>query len=185
MANSGYSIVIRDIRQEDVHAIVDIYAPYIRDGWTSFEEEVPDAEEMWERIEYYTDKYPWLVAELNNEVVGYAYANAYRTRPAYRWTAEVSVYVLPEWHGRGIAGLLYDSTLGLLQAQNIRQVLAGVTLPNPKSEGFHKKKGFAEIGVYTDVGFKFGKWHSVKWYEKTLNENDPPQEFVPYPELEF
>jgi phosphinothricin acetyltransferase len=185
MVNSDNSIAIRDVKPDDVETIIEIYAPYILDGWTSFEEEVPDSQEMWERIEYYSDEYPWLVAEADNRVIGYAYANAYRTRPAYRWTAEVSVYISPEWHGRNVARQLYDAIFGLLQAQNIRQVLAGVTLPNDKSEGFHKKMGFAEIGVYSDVGYKFGKWHSVRWYEKTLNENDPPEEFVPYPELEW
>ena len=100
---------IRVATVDDVPDILDIYAPYVNEGWTSVEEEVPDEDEMWERIENYTQDFPWLVAEQNEEVIGYAYANAYRSRSAYRWSAEVSVYLAAQWHGKNVAAKLYES----------------------------------------------------------------------------
>lgn len=170
---------------EDAEDILEIYGPFVEDTWTSFEEEVPTLDDMEERIEIYMADFPWLVAESKDELTGYAYANPYRHRPAYRWTAEVSVYVAPHWHGRNVASGLYEKLFEILSAQNIRIALAGVTLPNPKSQRFHEKMGFEQIGIYREVGYKFGHWHDVMWMQKLLNPNDPPEEFVPFLELDW
>jgi len=111
---------------------------------------------------------------LDNKIVGYTYASKHRERAAYKYSADVSVYVAPEYQRRGIGSALYTRIFELLRRQGIYTVYAGVALPNEKSVGLHTSLGFREIGVYKNVGYKFGKWLDVLWLEKPLKDYDEP-----------
>jgi phosphinothricin acetyltransferase len=161
--------MIRIATPQDATAIQRIYAPFVAEGAVSFETEVPTPEEIEARIKSTLYAHPWLVKEEDGKVVAYAYASAHRTRAAYQWCAEVSVYVDPAFHNRGIARRLYQSLIDLLSLQGFVNLYAGITLPNEASVGFHEAMGFRKIGVYEKIGFKAGNWHDVGWWTKTLS----------------
>ena len=167
---------IRSVDLADAAAVRAIYAPYVLDSATSFETAVPDEVEIRRRIEAQADRYPWLVFEIDREVVGYAYASTHRARPAYRWSVDVSVYVTPRLHRRGIGRSLYVPLLELLRQQGFVNAYAGIALPNPSSVGFHESFGFESIGTYRGVGFKFDRWHDVMWLHLRLREDSMPRE---------
>ena len=128
---------------------------------------------------------PWLVADQDGAVIGYAYAGPHHQRPGYRWSVNISVYVAPGQVGRGIGRALYDELLALLRRQGFVNVYAGITLPNPASVALHEAIGMRRIGVYEAVGYKHGGWHDVAWYHLRLADPDgDPPEPIPLPELE-
>ena len=156
-------------------AIHDIYAPIVRDTTISFEWEPPSVEEIAARIERtLSDGYPWLVAEIDERVAGYAYASRFRTRAAYDWTAEVSVYVARDRHRSGVGRALYGELLRLLERQGFRSAYGVMTLPNAGSEGLHRALGFVEVGRYPRIGWKFGAWHDVAVWRVALGDQDAP-----------
>ena len=155
----------------DAAACAAIYAPSVTDGVASLEEIAPDAEEMRGRLAAVSDGWPWLVAELEDTVVGYAYGSGHHQRAAYRWSADVTVYIAPGHQRRGIGRALYGALFGLLEAQGYYELCAGITLPNAGSVGLHESLGFRRVGVYRDIGFKFGRWWDVGWWQKTLREH--------------
>jgi putative acetyltransferase len=114
------------------------------------------------------ERYPWLVARQGGSVVGFAKASAHRARHAYDWTAEVSVYVDPAWHGRGVGRALYALLISTLRAQGYVTLLAGVVPPNPASERLHERAGFVRCGTYRRAGWKFSRWHDVVYFERHL-----------------
>lgn len=152
----------------DAAACAQIYAPFVRDTPISFEEDPPDEAEMRRRIEQISARYPWLVAEDEGTVAGYAYASAHRERAAYRWSADVAVYVDQDRQRRGTGRALYSALLDLLRDQGVRMACAGITLPNPASVGLHQALGFEPVGVYRRIGFKAGTWHDVGWWQREL-----------------
>ena len=154
--------------QRDAAACAAIYAPYVTDAVTSFEEHAPDAAAMAERIASTGATHPWLVAEDDGRVVGFAYGCPHRARAAYRWAAEVSVYLEPTQQRRGLGRALYEALLGLLRDQGFYTVCAGITLPNPASVALHEAMGFVPVGVYRNIGWKFGAWHDVGWWQREL-----------------
>lgn len=168
--------MIRFAVKSDSEAIARIYSPAVTDHVTSFERIAPDANEMAERIRNIGAQYPWLVREEGGVVVGYAYASAHRDRWAYQWSVDVCVYVDSSEHRRGTGRALYTSLFAILVLQGYRNAYAGITLPNPASEGLHLAVGFKKVGVYHRVGYKFGAWHDVAWFERQLAERiaDPP-----------
>ena len=146
---------------------------------TTFETEVPSANQFAKRIEKYLEKGPWLVAEDQHTIAGYAYASEHRARSAYQWSIELSVYIHPDYRGKGLATRLYQCALEILHQQGYCTILAGVTQPNDPSDAFHQSIGFSLIGNYKNVGFKDGKWCDVKWYELSLNKlNLPPKPII-------
>jgi len=163
--------LIRIAEERDAQAIADVYAPAVSGHATSFELTPPDAAEMRRRMTTVLAQYPWLVCELSNAVVGYVYATTHRERAAYRWSVDVAAYVRPEAHRRGIARALYGALFDILTLQGYRNAYAGVTLPNPASVAMHEAMGFVRVGVYHQVGYKFGKWHDVAWFERQLAEH--------------
>jgi L-amino acid N-acyltransferase YncA len=168
--------------QRDAAACAAIYAPYVDSGATSFEEIAPDARRFRSRIATITRTHPWLVLEDGGRVTGYAHASTHRSRPAYRWTAEVGIYVDVAYHRRGGGGRLYAALLELLRRQNLRVALAGITLPNDASVGFHRALGFEAVGIYRGVGWKQGAWHDVSWWQLALARGDdgpPPEPLEP------
>jgi phosphinothricin acetyltransferase len=178
------SPVIRVATIDDAQRIAEIYEPAVVDRVTSFELVAPSAEEMGSRLTRVLAHYPWLVCEVDGKVVGYAYASTHNERAAYRWSVDVAVYVGGEVHRRGVGTALYASLFEVLTLQNIRNVYAGITLPNAASEGMHSRAGFRLVGTYHHVGYKFGSWHDVAWFERAiLPAIVNPPEPLPFPEM--
>lgn len=158
----------------DAAAIQAIYAPFVERTAISFELKPPSIEEMAQRICATLPMYPYLVAERDGQVVGYAYASQHRAREAYRWSVDVTVYVSPQAHRSGIGRALYERLLSILQRQGFHAAYAGIALPNAGSVGLHESLGFTHIGTYPEVGFKNDKWHDVGYWRKALNDSSPP-----------
>lgn len=163
----------------DAPALAAIYAPIVMHTATSFEDVPPDADEMVRRLAATLPAHPWLVADDGGAVVGYAYAGPHRARAAYRWAAEVSVYVAPDAHRRGIARTLYTELLDRLTAQGYALALAGITLPNLASVAFHEALGFEPVGIFPALGFKHGAWYDVGWWTRRLRGAGPPGDLRP------
>jgi L-amino acid N-acyltransferase YncA len=159
---------VRAATADDAAAIAALYAPYVVGSIVSFETHPPDADAMAARIAGADGLYPWFVACDGEEVVGFAYACAFRTRPAYRFTVETTVYVADGAHRRGIGRLLYRVLLPVLEAQGYAQAIAAITLPNEASVRLHEAVGFTQIGTYEKVGFKFREWRSVGLWQRAL-----------------
>jgi L-amino acid N-acyltransferase YncA len=162
----------------DAGSCAEIYAPHVEGSAVSFEEEVPDAGEMAARIERYGASHAWLVAEREGRVVGYAYATAFNQRPAYRWSASVSVYVAAEARGSGVGRALYVALFERLREHGFRMACAGITLPNEASVGLHESLGFEQTGLNREIGWKQGAWRDVGWFQLELVPagNGPPPE---------
>jgi phosphinothricin acetyltransferase len=130
---------------------------------------------MRDRIEQVECRYPWLVAEVDDEIVGYAYATVHNERWAYRWSTDTSVYVDGSLHRRGVGRALYGALLQLLVRQGLYVACAGITLPNPASVGLHESFGFKPVGTYERVGFKCGAWLDVGWWLMQLRDQPDGQ----------
>lgn len=162
---------IRLATLDDSEGILEIYAPYITGTSVTFEYDVPTITEFRERMANIQKTYPWLVCEINKHIVGYAYASRFREREAYNWSVSLSIYLKEDCHRKGIGKALYFALFELLKLQGYYNAYATVTLPNPKSEGFHAALGFREIGVYHKAGYKLGSWHDIKCYERKIQEH--------------
>ena len=150
--------------------MLEIYAPFILHSTTSFETEVPSAAQFWERVSKVLTDTPWLVCECEGLIAGYAYAGDHRSRVAYQWSKELSVYVHPDYYKRNIARALYQAVIDILKLQGYCNVLAGITMPNPGSLAFHKKFGFKSVGTYEKVGYKFGEWRDTHWLQLFIGD---------------
>lgn len=170
--------LIRLATAADAAAIAAIYAPYVTSTFVSFEEDAPDTAEMARRIlGSPPGLYPWLTAELDGRIVGYASSSPFRSRPSYRWTVETGVYLAPEAQGRGLGRALMERMLDLLTRQQFTAAVAGITLPNPASVMLHEKLGFAPCATYRDTGFKLGGWRTVQVFSRDLAPRlSPPPE---------
>jgi phosphinothricin acetyltransferase len=178
---------IRLAREADVAAIVEI------SNWAALHTPANFAIEP-ELLEDWVDAWretrvmhPWLVATNANEgsgeagaVIGFAKSSPHRGRCAYAYTSEVSVYVHPEHHGKGVGTALYRRLLAILRAQGYVTILAGITLPNAASQRLHEAMGFRRVGVFQRVGWKFGRWHDVSYWQCDLaNDESPPTRIFP------
>jgi phosphinothricin acetyltransferase len=162
--------VIRLARPDDAQAMLDIYAPVVRDTFISFELEPPTVEEMRERVTKTLATHPWLVHEHGGRVAGYAYASRHRDRQAYQWSVDVSCYVHPQFRGQGIGAQLYRALLQVLKRQRFQCAYAGIALPNEASVRLHEAMGFKRIGTYREVGYKMGAWRDTGWYECRIGD---------------
>jgi len=164
--------------KRDAAACAAIYAPYVEASATSFEEHAPSTEEVAARIERIMRTHPWLVAEHDGEVLAYAYACPHRERPAYRWAADVSVYVVNTRHRKGVGRSIYEALFERLRHQRYRVACAGITLPNEASVQLHERLGFVPVGVYRRIGWKAGAWRDVGWWQLDLapEAEEPPAE---------
>jgi phosphinothricin acetyltransferase len=162
----------------DAAACAAIYGPFVADTPISLEEIVPSEVEIAARIERISATHPWLVAELDGDTVGFAYGSPHRERAAYRWAADVTVYVSPEAQRRGVGRALYERLLSDLARQGVHVACAGITLPNAASVGLHEALGFGAVGVYRRIGFKLGMWRDVGWWQLQLppDTDHPPAE---------
>jgi len=165
-------MVIRHADPErDAAACASIYAPAVTAGVASLEERAPEPHEIADRIRIITRDFPWLVAEIDGAVAGYAYAGRHRDRASYRWSTDVTVYVSADHHRRGVGRALYAALLDLLRRQGFHVACAGITLPNDASVGLHEAMGFVAVGVYRDIAYKHGAWRSVGWWQLALRED--------------
>ena len=169
------TVRVRPALEQDAAAVAGIYAPYVEHTAISFEERVPTPDEMAARIEKCCSRWQWLVAEIDDAVVGYAYGSQHRERAAYRWSVEVSAYVGRDHHRKGIGRALYDALFAELADKGFCNAFAGITLPNDPSVKLHTSMGFEPIGTFRSIGWKFGRWHDVAWFQRPLR-NGPPVE---------
>lgn len=175
-------IIIRQARAEDARALLDIYTPYVLGTAITFEYEPPTEEEFLSRIEHISARFPYLVAQRGDELLGYAYAKPFHERPAFSWTAESSIYLRPDATGLGLGRRLYEELEALLEKQGIVQLVALVAatenedeyLSNNSSE-FHRHMGFEEFGRLSRCGCKFSRWYDMLWLVKQLNAYSQPQ----------
>jgi len=159
---------VRRARLEDAARCQAIYAPYVEETVVSLEERPPSVSDMRHRMATSLDTHDWLVLEGPGGIVGYAYGGAYRSREAYRWACEVSVYVELGRRRTGAGRVLYDALFTSLVERGYLTAVAGMTLPNPASDGLHQALGFEPIGTWRRIGWKFGAWHDVLWMQRHL-----------------
>ncbi len=159
---------IRAATADDAARCAEIYAPFVTEGWVSFELTPPDATAMAERIGDYGTSHGWLVAELDGAVAGYAYGSPHRTREAYATSCDVGVYIHPAAARQGLGRALYERLLADLKARGVHAAFAGIALPNSGSIRLHETMGFTPVGVYREVGWKMGGWRDVGWWQRLL-----------------
>ena len=172
--------MIRPALESDLPAILAIYGPYVLQSTATFEYEVPTLLAFTARFRGITAQFPWLVWEDSGEILGYAYASAPYTRPAFAWCAEPSIYLRPEARGLGIGAALYKVLEAILLRQGYQVLYALVTQENAASLEFHEKLGYRKMVFFPDCGFKFGRWLGLFWLEKRLKPVEIPTS-VPAP----
>ena len=156
---------IRNVNPEDAAQIAEIYNYYIKNTHQTFETEPLSADEMRERIDEISENYPYLVAEEDGEIYGYAFATQFKLRQAYEFSAEVSIYVKANAKQKGIGTQLYDRLFEELKETDIHAIVAGISLPNDGSVRFHEKLGFTKVAHFREVGYKLGRWVDVGYWE--------------------
>ncbi len=185
------NVTVRPVRADDAAEIAAIYRPYVENTAITFEYEAPDAREIGRRIANTVPKYPYIVAEKDGKILGYAYAHGFRERAAYMYSVETSIYVAADSHGCGIGALLYDDLEKLLRGQGFLNMNACITVAAKGSEcdphitdgsvRFHEKLGFALVGRFQKCGYKFGRWYDMIWMEKLIGEHTAdPADLLPF-----
>lgn len=185
MAQTFRGATLRTARIDDAADILAIYAPYVAETTITFETEVPTLASFEQRIAGIRGSYPYLVAEADGAIAGYAYAHRIGERAAYAWNAELSVYLDPARKGAGLGRMLCTAVLDLLEAQGVRNVFSLITIPNEASIGLHEALGFDPMGVQRQAGFKCGAWHDVAWFQKQIGTfAEKPEPLIPFGELD-
>ena len=190
-AKDHTQILLRTARPSDAECLVEIYAPYVTDTAITFEYEVPSVEEFRSRIEKTLGKYPYIVAEQNGRIMGYAYASAFARRAAYNWSVELSIYLDMEIRRQGIGGRLYQAMEEILKEMHILNMNACISWPKAEDEyltknsvQFHEHMGFRLAGEFHDSGYKFGRWYNVVWMEKMIGDHpENPKPVRTFPEI--
>ena len=174
---------VRLAHRYDFGSILNIYKYYVDNTVITFDLTLPSSSSYFQKME---EAHVFLVLETAGKVIGYAYAGPHRQKPAYQWVCESTIYLHPENTSQGYGKRLYSALFELLENMNLIRVLAGVTIPNPKSIRFHEKVGFKSMFTYKDIGYKNGQWHSVVWYEMYLKSADleKPRSIVPLADLD-
>ncbi len=171
----------------DAEELLQIYSHYVKTTALSFEYAPPTTEEFRGRIESIAKCYPYLVARVDGRAVGYAYAASFHSREAFKFCAEVSIYIHPEYRGHGVGRALYERLEEILKRQNVLVLYACIVTCDREDEHlplgsvvFHSRMGYTRVGIHNDSGYKFGKWYSVIWMEKNLApKSDFPKDFIP------
>lgn len=182
---------IRTATVDDAKELLAIYAPYVKKTAITFEYEVPTLEEFKKRIENTLKNYPYLVAEADGELLGYAYTSAFHERAAYDWAAEVSIYVREDRKGCGIGGRLYTALEDISRTQHILNLNACIAYPELEdayltkdSVRFHEHLGYCMVGEFHKCGYKFGRWYDMVWMEKMIGAHtDQPEPVIAFSKL--
>ncbi|KIQ17837.1 GCN5 family acetyltransferase [Variovorax paradoxus] len=166
------TLSIRPSRDDDVTAITAIYAHHVLHGTGTFETEAPSAADMAaRRADVLGKKLPYLVAEEDGQLLGFAYCNWFKPRPAYRFSAEDSIYMAESARGKGLGAKLLAALSQAAEAVGVRKLIAVIgDSANAGSVGVHRSQGFTHVGVLKDCGWKFGEWRDVVLMEKVLGE---------------
>ncbi|MCI8269767.1 MAG: GNAT family N-acetyltransferase [Lachnospiraceae bacterium] len=184
---------IRAARVEDAGKLLEIYRPYVEKTAITFEYEVPEPEEFQARIKRTLKKYPYLVADCEGELLGYAYTGPFVGRAAYDWAAEVSIYLREDVHRMGMGKKLYQAIEEISRAQNITNLNACIGNPEPEDEyltknsiQFHTHMGYRMVGEFYKCGYKFGRWYNMVWMEKIIREHEEkPEPVAKFPSLDI
>lgn len=183
---------IRAATKQDAKELLEIYAPYVEKTAISFEYEVPSPEEFEQRIQNILKKYPYLVAERNGKIAGYAYAGPFKGRTAYDWAVETTVYVEQNQKRTGVGKALYEALENQLRRQNILNLYACVACTKKEdpyltnnSVEFHRHMGYRVIGEFEKCGYKLGRWYDMVWMEKQIgNHPKQPKSVISFPNME-
>lgn len=183
---------VRVARETDAEALVEIYSFYVEKTAITFEYKTPSVEEFRGRIRDIRKKYPYIVAEENGEISGYAYASAFHPRDAYGWCAETSIYVKHDRRGTGVGGRLYHTLESILAKMGILNLNACIAVPQKEDEyltnasvDFHKHFGYRRVGEFHKCGYKFNRWYHMVWMEKLIGEHKAGQpEVEAFPEIQ-
>lgn len=175
---------IRLATTKDLPRMRALYAPHITDETTSFEYTVPTTEAFLQRFLNITRQFPWLVAEEDGVVLGYAYASPAFERAAYGWDADLSIYVAPESQGKGVGKRLALAVESILKRQGYCLIYSIIAEENTGSIAFHRALGYQEVAFFPKCGFKLGAWRNVVWYCKRIAGEEPPRPVLPFPQLE-
>lgn len=173
-----HHLTIREARTADAEAMRAIYAPYVEHTAVTFEYDVPTLEEFLRRMEVVRARYPWLVAEEDGRVVGYAYASPFKERAAYQWAVETSIYLDDTMRRRGVGRRLHDHLEQALRRQGILNMNACISYISPEDEyltldsvRFHERMGYTLVAHFHQCGKKFGRWYDMVWMEKFIGEH--------------
>lgn len=160
--------MIRKVHIKDADSICNIYNYYIKNTSISFEEDEIDVKIIKERIENISEFLPYVVCEVDDTIVGYAYATKWKERSSYRYTVEISVYVDHSCHNKGYGSKLYQALIEELKKSDVHVALGGIVVPNDKSIALHEKLGFEKVARLKEVGYKFNKWHDIEYWQLTI-----------------
>ena len=167
-------VLIRPATAADAAAIADLYAPFVEQSQSTFEEVAPDAAEIAGRIAGFGIVYPWLVAEEGGALLGYALSSCFRHRSAYRWAVETGVYVAPDAQRRGVARALLVELVRVLTERGFVTAIASISLPNAASAGLHEALGYKLAGTIKAPGYKLGEWVDIGYWQRDLAERKVP-----------
>lgn len=175
------NLLIRPARVGDATALLRVYETYVLHTTFTPEYTVPSLTAFEKHISNVLVHYPYLVCVQDDNIVGYTYAHTYRNASGHQWSAEATIYLTPEKHGKGLATILYNTLFAILKLQGFKNIFAGIILPNDKSVAFHRKMYFNEVGVFKNGIYKSNHWHDVKWMQLSLGEHagnpTPPRLF--------
>ena len=183
------TITIRSVQLSDASSLVEIYRYYVEKTAITFEYDVPSVTEFENRIKSITEKYPYLVVEKDDEIIGYAYTSSFHVRKAYEWSAEMSIYLSDKAKGLGLGRKLYEILEDISKKQGITNLYACIGAPEVEDEyltnnsiHFHEHMGYKLIGRFTKCGYKFHRWYDMVWMEKIIQDHQQEaKDIIPYP----
>lgn len=174
------NIQIRSAEESDIPSLLAIYRPYVEETFISFEFDTPSETEFTQRLRRIKAQFPYLLAQQNDEILGYTYAAPFKERPAYAWSVETTIYLRRDCRGRGIGRALYQALETSLARQNVQNLNACIAYPHPESITFHTAMGFRMVGRFEACGFKLGAWRDMVWMEKHIGAHiTPPPPLLP------
>ena len=178
-------LIIRPAATGDAAAILDVYRNFVLNTTYSFEEVVPTLEQYRARMDGILARYPFLVCEDGGRIAGFAYAHRHQSRSAYRYGAELSIYLRPHYTGLGIGRIMCEVLIDLLRLQGVQTVYSAISQPNEPSCALHESMGFTVVGHWKNTGFKKGRWIDIVWYQKPIGEYpDDPGELLTFDRLD-
>lgn len=187
----GDAVIIRAATRSDAAALLEIYGPYVKNTAVTFEYDVPSLEEFTGRIQKTLQKYPYLVAEKDGEILGYAYTGPFVARAAYDWAVEVSIYLKENQRKMGLGKKLYAAIEEISKSQNVLNLNACIGYPEVEDEyltrnsaQFHEHLGYRMVGEFHHCGYKFGRWYNMVWMEKIIGVHSAvPSPLIRFPDL--